>query len=48
MTPQLYGVAALLLGAAAVLTVIFKRQINKALSHTPSVATKPTPSVRMQ
>jgi hypothetical protein len=48
MTPQIYGITALVLGVAAVLTVIFKRQIDKALSNTPSVATKPTPSIRMQ
>ena len=47
MTPQICGGAALVLGVAAVLTVIFKRQINKALSKTPSVATKPSASVRM-
>jgi hypothetical protein len=34
MTPEFYGIAVLSLTAIAVLTVIFKRQINKALSKT--------------
>jgi H+/gluconate symporter-like permease len=34
MTPQLYGILVLSLSAVAVLTAIFKRQINKVLSRT--------------
>jgi hypothetical protein len=34
MTPQLYGILVLSLSAVAVLTAIFKRQINKVLSLT--------------
>jgi len=37
MTPQIYGIAVLSLSAIALLTVIFKRQINKALSKTPPI-----------
>jgi hypothetical protein len=37
MTPQIYGIAALSISIIALLTAIFKRQINKALSATSSV-----------
>jgi hypothetical protein len=33
MRPETYGIAALLLGVAAILTAFFKRPINKALTH---------------
>jgi hypothetical protein len=47
MTPQLYGIGALLLGVAAILSAIFKRQINKALSANSSAHSTPKGAVHL-